>query len=411
MFFKENPRPNPRQAPPVRVKKASEIINSSSHKQKKYVSLMFVPSYSKGKTRSLRVPRSVFYCVIASLFVVSAVIAGLQIRAAYLMHVVQDTQAKLDTTMEEFLAHQWESDEELNNALAANQDIASRLTGEQLRAIQEETRLRRDHQLALKELQDLLDSLEQQIQDFDDGLAAAIAGLSKHSFIPPVSRRLDQLHESQAELRELLLNRDTPYTNGYTNGLALADTDYDAGIILLSTSYLLPPALSEEDLHARIEAHKQTLQSLTLLKEDFIDRHAEMEPYIKNYPTRWPVRATISSGFGWRDNPFGPGTQFHRGVDIPSARGTAIHAAGGGTVIFSGWDNGGLGNKVVIDHGFGMQTLYAHNNVNLVTVGQRVERGDIIARVGITGQVTGPHVHYEVHVNGVSQNPRTFLLE
>lgn len=106
----------------------------------------------------------------------------------------------------------------------------------------------------------------------------------------------------------------------------------------------------------------------------------------------------------------GSGGEHHGGVDIPAPTGTPIRAAGGGTIIYAGWRNG-YGNTVKIDHGHGIVTLYAHNTRNNVHVGQRVERGDIIAYVGSTGRSTGPHLHYEVQINGVARNPVPFLLE
>jgi len=106
----------------------------------------------------------------------------------------------------------------------------------------------------------------------------------------------------------------------------------------------------------------------------------------------------------------GRGGEFHSGIDLRAPRNTPIRAAGGGTVTSVGWQ-GGYGLTVVINHGGGLSTLYAHNSVNLVSVGQRVERGDIIARVGTTGRTTGPHVHFEVHENGVAVDPRPFMME
>jgi murein DD-endopeptidase MepM/ murein hydrolase activator NlpD len=100
----------------------------------------------------------------------------------------------------------------------------------------------------------------------------------------------------------------------------------------------------------------------------------------------------------------------HNGIDISAPSGTPILATGGGTVTFSGWQ-GAYGHKVIIDHGFGIRTVYAHNSRNLVSVGQVVERGDHIANVGSTGNSTGPHVHYEVLVNGTAVNPVNFFLE
>jgi murein DD-endopeptidase MepM/ murein hydrolase activator NlpD len=413
MFFKQNQR----STPTVKVRKASDIINNSSHKQKKYFSLMLVPSYTSGKTRSIRVPRSVFYCVVVSLFVISSVIAGLQIRANYFMRTAEEFQTRLIITEEELEYVISSSEEELNEWIAANQLAVDQLGEEHLRNLHEERRQRREYQETLNELQDLLDALERQITEFDEDLTAAIAGLTVRSFIPPVAALLERLNESQTELRSLFQPEAPAYRNGYANGytdgqpVALASTAPSGDIVLLS-ALALPPPVSESDLRSQIESHKRTLEMLNAQKDDFMEVHALILPYDKNYPTLWPVRAEISSGFGSRRCPFGSGQwQHHTGIDIQSPRGTSIRAAGGGVVTFAGWASGGFGNKVIIDHGFGMRTLYAHNSANLVVEGQRVERGQIIARVGATGSTTGNHLHYEVHQNGRPVNPRTFLLE
>jgi len=137
----------------------------------------------------------------------------------------------------------------------------------------------------------------------------------------------------------------------------------------------------------------------------------KVSPYIRNYPTIRPVVGRFTSGFGWRTDPLGgDGSEFHRGVDIAAPIGTNVVATGGGTVVFSGW-SGSYGHKVIIDHGIGIRTLYAHNSTNLVWVGQQVNRGDVIARVGSTGNSTGPHVHYEVIVNGTRVNPTGFFFD
>ena len=125
---------------------------------------------------------------------------------------------------------------------------------------------------------------------------------------------------------------------------------------------------------------------------------------------RWPVpgRYEISSGYGSRRHPISGRSEFHSGIDIPAPNGTNIVAADSGTVIISG-RMGGYGNTVVIDHGNGLSTLYGHNSRNLVAVGDWVNRGDVIARVGSTGVSTGPHLHFEVRHNGRHVNPGSYL--
>jgi len=190
-----------------------------------------------------------------------------------------------------------------------------------------------------------------------------------------------------------------------------AEYEGDAEVVFASLSLEPNMPLSEEDLLERIAILTAELELQVLLLEDIQSYHQRMDPHLRNFPTLWPITAQISSGFGWRANPMGGrGGEFHHGIDLRSPIGTPIRAAGGGTVIFQGWQ-GGYGNVVIINHGSGITTLYAHNSANLVYVGQRVERGDIIARVGVTGRTTGPHLHYEVRINDVAVNPRPYMLE
>ena len=121
---------------------------------------------------------------------------------------------------------------------------------------------------------------------------------------------------------------------------------------------------------------------------------------------QWPVQGRISSDYGYRQI-FG-GLNFHRGVDIPAPMGTAVHAAADGTVIFAGV-KGSYGNLVIIDHGNGFETLYGHNSGFLVKAGDVVKRGQTIAAVGSTGRSTGPHCHFEVHLNGELVDPLMYL--
>ena len=122
----------------------------------------------------------------------------------------------------------------------------------------------------------------------------------------------------------------------------------------------------------------------------------------------WPVDGNITSDYGNRRHPVSGRNDFHSGIDIAAPHGTTVQAAASGTVSFVGW-MGGYGRVVIIDHGNGYETLYAHNSQILVNKGQNVNRGSAIARVGTSGVATGPHVHFEVHQNGNHQNPMNFL--
>ncbi len=127
-------------------------------------------------------------------------------------------------------------------------------------------------------------------------------------------------------------------------------------------------------------------------------------------PTIWPATGFVSSTFGGRSSPFGRGGQFHKGLDISNRMGTPIVAPAEGTVILAGAD-GAYGNSVEIDHGGGIITKYAHMQRLSVKQGQWLKRGENIGYVGMSGRTTGPHLHYEVRLNGVPVNPMRYILE
>ncbi|CAN5818261.1 M23 family metallopeptidase [soil metagenome] len=116
----------------------------------------------------------------------------------------------------------------------------------------------------------------------------------------------------------------------------------------------------------------------------------------------WPVNGAVVSGFGWRWG------RMHEGIDISASSGTPIWAAAAGTVIHAGW-LGGYGNLVVVDHGDGLATAYAHASAILVGVGQQVSQGETLSLVGSTGNSSGPHLHFEVRVNGAAVDPLFYL--
>ncbi len=122
----------------------------------------------------------------------------------------------------------------------------------------------------------------------------------------------------------------------------------------------------------------------------------------------WPLRGPVTSGFGYRKDPFSGNRRFHCGMDIGAEIGTPIKAAGAGRVIFSGW-KGAYGYLVVIAHDKNYITVYAHNSKNLVDTGETIKKGQVIALSGNTGAVTGPHLHFEIRKGTVPLNPRRLL--
>ena len=153
------------------------------------------------------------------------------------------------------------------------------------------------------------------------------------------------------------------------------------------------------------EAAKQE-QSLQELQEYFEDQKS----LLASAPSVWPARGFVTSDFGHRLDPYTAERTMHKGLDIGVPFGTPVQAPADGTVVFASTE-GGYGNVLVLDHGYGIKTRYGHLSQILVKAGQKVHRGDKIALSGNTGRSTGPHVHYEVRVNGIPQNPRKFILE
>jgi murein DD-endopeptidase MepM/ murein hydrolase activator NlpD len=121
-----------------------------------------------------------------------------------------------------------------------------------------------------------------------------------------------------------------------------------------------------------------------------------------------PVEGRITSGFGYRNDPFLETRRLHRGQDIAATEGTGVRASSDGVVVFAG-SRAGYGNTVVVRHEDGVETLYAHLRGVAVEVGERVGSGTIVGSVGQTGRATGPHLHFEVRRNGTAEDPQEWL--
>ena len=156
-------------------------------------------------------------------------------------------------------------------------------------------------------------------------------------------------------------------------------------------------------------------RSLEAALDDLERISKAMEAQIRNYQNRnklalgsgkliWPTKGRVSSEFGWRVHPILKKRKYHTGIDIAAGSGNPIVAADSGVVIFSGL-NGGYGKVIILDHGAGISTVYAHCSVLLVKQGEMVVKGNLIAKVGSTGFSTGPHLHFEVRKNGTPINP------
>ncbi len=164
----------------------------------------------------------------------------------------------------------------------------------------------------------------------------------------------------------------------------------------------------------------QKIDNLSKLKKDAVSQEELSQRLMEFFqdqntllaatPSIWPVKGWVTSGFGMRKSPFTGKRTMHSGIDIATKTGTAIKSPADGIVSFSD-TKGAFGKVIVIDHGYGYTTFYGHCSKLLKNVGDKVKRGDVIAHVGNTGSSTGPHLHYEVRVNGVAANPSKFILD
>lgn len=266
------------------------------------------------------------------------------------------------------------------------------------------------------------------------------------SVVKSTTQQLEALQQLEAQIREITEQGSPVSRSGdvlpATDSLSGRGGPADAASLNLSLptlSAMLPaevsghllgkrdtlPLLIAEPSYHRGDSHRAA-QRATATEQEATAQQAEMDrlfgsltagkqaivehmDYIAHRPTGWPVSgALLTDRFGTRWSPFGWGQQHHEGVDLALGYGEPAVATAAGTVVHAGWLAGGYGYTVIIDHGYGFQTLYAHFGRVGVEEGDTVSRGDVIGWVGSTGNSTGPHVHYEVMVNGVPVDPMKY---
>ena len=167
------------------------------------------------------------------------------------------------------------------------------------------------------------------------------------------------------------------------------------------------------ELAQKVDMLAKELYTQAKSYDEVLEMAKNQEIRMENIPAIQPVMnkdlKRVASGYGMRIDPVYHVRKFHQGMDFSAPIGTEIYATGNAKVKFSGWKQG-YGNTVILDHGFGYETLYAHLYKSLVRKGQKVRRSDIIALVGNTGKSTGPHLHYEVRLNGKPVDPRNYYF-
>lgn len=218
------------------------------------------------------------------------------------------------------------------------------------------------------------------------------------------------LESSELEMEDPL---DEPVEQPVISSVVTAslEKDYFSSQFLLvsrsSETRTMGPVLNEYEID--VEQLSQLIESQTSNMIQLVGDVENQLEYLDAQPNQWPASGRISSPFGNRVSPTNRyRTEFHQGIDIAGPSGSNIVAAGSGIVTYSGY-NGGYGRMVIISHGYGYNSVYAHNSQNMVEVGDRVEKGDLVAKMGRTGRATGTHLHFEVRVHGEPVDPMTVL--
>ena len=167
------------------------------------------------------------------------------------------------------------------------------------------------------------------------------------------------------------------------------------------------------DLTLKVDVLEKELYVQSKSYDEIIEMAKNQEIRMENIPAIQPVLnkdlTRVASGYGMRIDPVYHVRKFHQGMDFTAPTGTEVFATGNAKVKFSGWKQG-YGNTIILDHGFGYETVYAHLYKSLVRKGQKVRRSDIIGLVGNTGKSTGPHLHYEVRLNDRPVDPRNYYF-
>ncbi len=228
--------------------------------------------------------------------------------------------------------------------------------------------------------------------------------LAKNEFI---TKELSRIEETQTRLDNTLTRvREKKGRSIFlaSRGFFVRTQPYS----LSSLPVMNAPNTSLDQLRHNLEQLEQYTEAEKNAQKQILGELQSYEYRLDHMPSIWPVNSSISSTFGTRFHPIRKRYVRHEGLDIRASYGTPVRATADGTVTYAGWE-GGYGYLVKINHRNGYETRYGHNSQILVRVGQSVKKGQKVALAGATGDVTGPHCHYEVRNNGSPVNPVPFL--
>lgn len=226
-----------------------------------------------------------------------------------------------------------------------------------------------------------------------------------------LNKKLEQLEG----VAEKMAERDNNLYRTYFNTAAISDEERKAGY-KDKNRYATLQGFNNSELVSSTTKKLDVLSKELAIQSKSLDEILKLaeakQAFLASIPAIQPVRNEnlkhVASGFGYRTDPFTKARKMHEGMDFTAKTGTPIFASGDGIVIRADNSASGFGNHIVIRHGYGYETLYAHLSKYKCRAGQRVKRGDIVGYVGSTGRSEAPHLHYEVHKNGKVVNPLNF---
>jgi len=212
-----------------------------------------------------------------------------------------------------------------------------------------------------------------------------------------LQKEKEDIEREQAEIKRLMGIR--------TVGPSQAPTPSRSGFSLhresSSSNFALALGQEMETMLASLSVTKTELAELR-------DQVVSNRKYYLARPNSWPVIGRLTSTYGWRKSPFSRRAEHHSGLDIAADTGTPVRAAASGTVVYAGFDRI-YGRLIKLDHGNGYITWYGHNQAMLVEVGDKVEKGQVIARVGCSGRSSGPHLHFAIQCEDGFLDPEAYL--
>jgi murein DD-endopeptidase MepM/ murein hydrolase activator NlpD len=225
-----------------------------------------------------------------------------------------------------------------------------------------------------------------------------------------LSKKINQINQRMAKVQDFE-HKIRVMTNSEPSGdqfLSLGGSNINA----LKPDYQLEEIHKGliHQMHKSLENLETEIAVTSISQKELSDFLEEQKSILACTPSICPTEGWVSSGFGYRISPFTNQREFHKGLDIGTRVGTPVISPADGLVTFAGRE-GNFGNMIAINHGYNLMTRYGHLHKFRVKKGQYVKRGQIIGEVGQTGRCTGPHLHYEVLVNGVPANPLRYILD